>query len=439
MRVTILTFGSQGDVQPFVALAQGLKGAGYAVRLAAHPIFERFVLEHGLDFAPLAGDPHDWMRSQVKIELNRYKPRGLSEARRFVARYRPIMRAMLDDSVEACRDADAVIYAHGALAGFHIAKSMGVPGIFAVLQPWSRTRSFPSILFPPGTGFGPAFNWLSHLAGEQIIWQPWRKTINAWLEERLGQPPLPLTGPYGRMLYERVPLLYGYSARIAPKAKDWPGWSHLTGFWFLEGQAKWQPPAALTDFLGAGPAPVCIGFGSNIPGREPAEVTELILSALARTGQRAVLLSGWANLGRRDLPGDVFKLDAAPHDWLFARMAAVVHHGGAGTSAAGIRAGVPSVTVPFFFDQFFWGHRLYKLGVGPAPISQKDFSAARLAQALRATAEPGMRQHAGRLGSDIRAEDGVLCAVKVVNGYLQPHHQDRRKRGKSLSRSGGQD
>jgi UDP:flavonoid glycosyltransferase YjiC (YdhE family) len=230
-----------------------------------------------------------------------------------------------------------------------------------------------------------------------------------------------------RRAHDRIPTLYGVSPVVFPRPADWPAWVHLTGYWFLDQPVDWQPPAELLDFLDRGQAPVYIGFGS-MSGRDPAATTETVVAALAAAGQRGVLLTGWGGLDRAAMETaaklhgvDVLAVESVPHDWLFPRMAAVFHHGGAGTTAAGLRAGVPSAAVPFFGDQPYWGAILADLGVGPAPIAQNELSVPRLAAAItRATGELALRARAAEIGQRIRAEDGVGTAVAAFHRHLSP-------------------
>jgi sterol 3beta-glucosyltransferase len=207
---------------------------------------------------------------------------------------------------------------------------------------------------------------------------------------------------------------------VVPPPPDWPAWLHVTGYWFLDAEPGWQPPAALVDFLQSGPPPVYIGFGS-MAGRDPEQRAEIALKALERSGRRGILLEGWGGLQPGDLPDSVLAVDAVPHDWLFPQMAAVVHHGGAGTTAAGLRAGTPTVVVPFFGDQPFWGRRVAELGAGPAAIPQKQLTVERLAAAIRAaTSDESMRTHAHQLSQRIRNEDGIAHAVELFHAQVEP-------------------
>jgi sterol 3beta-glucosyltransferase len=217
-------------------------------------------------------------------------------------------------------------------------------------------------------------------------------------------------------------MLSAYSPTVIPHPSDWPAHVHVTGYLFLDGQPDWQPSPELQAFLDAGDPPVSVGFGS-MAGRNPEQLAGLVVDALARSGRRGILLTGWGGLRAARVPENVFVVDAAPHSWLFPRMAAVVHHGGAGTTAEGLRAGVPNVIVPFVFDQPFWGARVQTLGLGPQPIPQKKLTADRLAQAIDSVVtDPGMRRRASSCGKAIRAEDGVGNAVAVIRRYFGAPH-----------------
>jgi sterol 3beta-glucosyltransferase len=212
--------------------------------------------------------------------------------------------------------------------------------------------------------------------------------------------------------------LMGYSPHVVPHPADWPAHFHTTGYWFLDEEERWQPPAGLVDFLAAGEPPVSIGFGS-MTGRDPRRLTEIVAGAVAQSGLRAVLLSGWAGLGELALPDTIYCLPGAPHSWLFPRVAAVVHHGGAGTTAAGLRAGVPSLIIPHFADQPFWGRRVHALGAGPQPIPRPKLTVDNLAAALRElVAGTGLRRQAHALARKIAQEDGVATAVHLLDQRL---------------------
>ncbi|NPV68394.1 MAG: glycosyltransferase family 1 protein [Anaerolineae bacterium] len=413
MRITILTYGSRGDVQPYVALGLGLQRAGYRVRLAAPEGFAGFVAAYGLDFAPLAGDPA--VLSQRLVDVAGLNPLRTMQA---VIEYAfPLGRQVLAQCREACADADAVLYSFLlTVAGHQIAVERGIPEIFAQLYPlFVPTGEFPALLFPRLPVFTAAANRLTHRLYTALFWGSNRLSYRILQRRYPDLPPL-----YGWPFDSPAPplTLIGCSPQVIPHPADWPNHAHMTGFWLTDEGAGWTPPDDLTAFLADGPPPVYVGFGSMI-SRDMDTVTAIVLEALARAGQRAVLLGGWGGLGRTDLPDSILRIDAAPHDWLFPRMAAVVHHGGAGTTAAALRAGVPTVIVPFAADQAYWAGRVLALGVSPEPIPRRALTARKLAYAIRVAVEHApMRQRAAALGARIRAEDGVARAVEIITAYL---------------------
>ncbi len=415
MRIVILTYGSRGDVQPYVALGVGLQRAGYEVRLTAPALFEDLVRGNGLDFAALPGDP-----AQLARDLAETAGDNLLRIMQAITEHAlPVALEVLATVEEACRDADAVIHSFMMTqAGHEVARARGIRDFAAHLYPiFTPTTSYPNLMFPE-LPLGPAYNRLTHVIFTQSFWQGSRLAYG-WL--RRGRPDLkPLSGwPFDDASHA-PPLLFGFSPAVIPPAPEWGRHVHVTGYWFLDEQPGWEPPANLAAFLEDGPPPVYVGFGSMIAD-EMERLASIAVEALTRAGQRGVLLTGWGGLTQRDLPDTVLKIDGVPHSWLFPRMAAVVHHGGAGTTAAGLRAGIPAVLVPFTADQPFWGRRVVALGVGPEPIPRRRLTAERLAYAIRiaATHRP-MRERAAALGARIRAEDGVGRVAALMNGYLQP-------------------
>lgn len=418
MHITIHTLGSRGDIQPYIPLGLGLQRAGYKVRFATFNAFRDFVSTQGLEFAPISGDPRSTMNSQAGQAWLR--------SGRNIAANTAQMRRMLtgednmpafNDALEACRGTDAVLYSFMGASAYHVAEKLGVPSIFTLVQPFSRSRLIPSMIAPE-LPLGGGYNLFTHYLSEQLIWLIVRRMINRWRQESLDLPALSWNGLFKRIYEVEHPYLYGFSSSVIPRPADWPAWHHISGYWFLDRDPSWSPPEALLRFLEAGPEPISIGFGS-MTGRDTGKLLELAIQAIQQTGQRAVLLGGWAELGLIDLPETIIKVDAVPHDWLFPRMAAVVHHGGAGTTAAGLRAGVPSVLVPFFGDQPYWGRRVHALGVGPRPIQRKSLTVPSLAEAISAAIQDeAMQRNAAALGERIRTEDGVQSAVDFISNYL---------------------
>jgi sterol 3beta-glucosyltransferase len=414
MRIAIIAMGSRGDVQPYISLGKGLKAAGHSVRLLTHENFEQLVNSYGLEFWPARGNVQEIMESP--------KLRQLLEKGNFLAinayTSKAAQKAAIDwaeDGLAACQGMDLLVVGVGGMSvALGLAEKLKLPLLQAYIFPFTPTKAFPAILLPPFVAkFGGFVNLLSHHLFRQVMWQGARKGDRLARQQVLGLPPAPFWGLYNSVHLQRFPILYGFSPCILPKPADWKN-TCLTGYWFLDEAADWTPPTALLEFLDGGKPPVHIGFGS-MGSRNPEQTADLVLRAIAMTGQRAILQSGWGGLSKTDLPETVFIVDSISHSWLFPRVAAVVHHGGAGTTAAGLRAGVPTIIIPFFGDQPFWGRRVAELGVGTEPIPRKQLTAKRLATAIhQAVTDQAMRQQAADLGAKIRAEDGMANVVDIV-------------------------
>lgn len=260
-------------------------------------------------------------------------------------------------------------------------------------------------------------NLVTHLLVHQISWQVFLPVVRKHWN---GNARLPLIGPYRELLKGPQPVLCGYSPSVLPVSEDIPKHVSITGYWFLDPHPNWQPDPALTEFLKSTPKPIYIGFGSMGNPAKNQDTANIILETIERTGVRAILSAGWSGLGAdRPLPENVFLIKDTPHRWLFPQMAAIVHHGGAGTTGAALSAGVPSLIVPHFGDQYYWGKRIAELGVGPKPIVRKKLTAERLATALSTMLhDSGMSEQASSLGAKITAEDGVTQAVQIIRNYL---------------------
>ena len=419
MHITILALGSYGDVLPLATLGQAFTKAGHHVRVATFENFEQMIAQRGLDFHPIRGDS--------QAILNAGGGQALTESGQNVIRvgwaamqsFGVLAQGIAQDlSSPTLRDTDIIInQMPGALYGYDLAEKLGIPMLMAAVMPLNRTRHFPMLAFPPQLARFPGYNALSYGIANQLVWQWFRPAINRWRTEVLGLPQQALSGYFGEVGTARIPILNGFSAHVVPRPSDWGQDVHVTGYWFPE-EADWQPSADLRAFIEAGSPPVFIGFGSMSVG-DPQGTTAVILEAVKQSEVRAIIHAGWAGIGNQSLPDNVFKIEYAPYGWLFPQMAAVVHHGGSGTTALGLRAGVPSLIVPFLFDQFYWGRRLFALGVGPQPIPFKKLTTDRLAEALTAvTTDDLMRERAIDLGKKIYAENGIKQAVEIVTRHL---------------------
>jgi sterol 3beta-glucosyltransferase len=422
VRVRIITIGAQGDVRPGVAFGAALQAAGHDVRIVSHPGFEGLVRRRGLDFAPVAGDPRD-LAKEENLQLRALHNGGrnlLQWWRTFKEVDVPLLHQRFRDCWEACEDSEVIVASVlPYIFGYAIAEKLQIPLVRSFYFPVSPTRSHPIDFWPRWFRLPGSLNLATYHAQRQLIWEVARPWVTRACREVLGLRSLPRREPFGDLDRQQQLLLYAYSPSVAPPPADWGAWIDVTGYWFLERSTEWTPPPALRDFLDAGPPPVCIGFGSMTYDRN--ELIRTIEDALALTGQRAVLLAGWGGLRPPELPRNMITIDWVPLTWLFARMAAVVHHGGAGTTAESIRAGVPTVVVPFFYDQFFWGRRVFEIGAGPRPILRKHLAAKTLANAIQiATTDLEMRRRAAAVGARIRIEDGVGRAVATFERHLCP-------------------
>jgi sterol 3beta-glucosyltransferase len=418
MRITIFAAGSRGDVQPCAVLGRGLQQDGFEVLLAAPENFGSFIHEYGLGFHPLRGDVQAIMASETGKEfMERSGGSLLQSIRAMRTMLEPVIAQMVSDAWDACQEADALI-SLAVFAGFarSIAEARRIPLILVEPTPVLPTRAFPAPGWHWQKNLGGLHNLLSGRAMLQVLWSWYSPFVNSFRRQQ-GLPAFTAASFY--KILTSTPLLGAYSDTVIPRPPDWPATAQITGYWFQEPSASWQPESDLRAFLEAGEPPVYVGFGS-MAGENPQELAGVVLEALARCSLRGLLLTGWGGMQALNVPETVCVVDGAPHGGLFPRMAAVVHHGGAGTTAEGLRAGVPSLILPFAVDQAFWGKRVKDLGAGPAPIPIKKLTVDRLAQALDAAVrQPRYKQRAAEIGSAIRAQDGVGQAVRLIRQQLE--------------------
>lgn len=428
MHVFIATIGTRGDVQPYIALAEGLHRAGHAVTVCTSTRYASLVTERGLGYGHLSDDLIalvETSEGRDAIAAAGGAIRGIGALVEMIGRSLRIQRDLFRDGWTAAKkaDPDVIIYHPKMAIALHYAERLGIPAVIAPLFPlFLPTEAYPNLGFPRlqlGDRLTPVYNRVSHRLVLTLVSAVSRWMFASWRNAH-GLPPQPRgTGIVHYTHGTRVPFLHGWSRHVAPDPPDWP-LRHVetTGYWFLDRSADWAPLPALEAFLADGPAPVYVGFGS-MAGQHPEDTTRLILEALRRAGLRGVLASGWGGVRATDLPSSVYLLNQAPHDWLFPRVAAVVHHGGAGTTAAGLRAGRPTIICPFFGDQPFWGRRVHALGAGPMPLPQKHLTAEQLTHALQvATQGPALKARAEALGRKIRREEGVAAAVVFMERLL---------------------
>jgi sterol 3beta-glucosyltransferase len=410
VRITLLTVGSRGDVQPLIALGVGLRDVGHEVRLATHPRFAPAVAHHDLEFAPLAeGHVSRGAETEAGRRWIEAGSRRLPAVVGFLRDARSVARERLADAMRACEDAEAIVAANLAMVlGWQMAELRRVPLVRVYIEPpaWMITRRSARHLAPVVRQAG----WLAA--------RPW---LNSVRRDALGAGRLPRREPLADLDRRRQLALFAFSAAVLPPPPGLGDWFEVTGYWFARGTDDPSPPAALLDFLAAGPPPVAIGFGTMID-TDAARTIALVAAALERAGQRGVLIRGAGAPIDTPLPPHLLAVDPIDHNWLFARSAAAVHHAAVGTTAAAVRAGITSVVLPHMTDQFLWARRLHELGVSPAPVPRRELTPERLAEAIcAATGDERMRSRAAGLGERIRAEDGVARAVEAFDRQVVTH------------------
>ncbi|WP_028604232.1 glycosyltransferase [Ottowia thiooxydans] len=421
-RCTILALGSRGDIQPLLALAMGLKKAGYSVRFAAPADFEEWVSGLGLEYARLAGSSADFYGGAAGVAL-RERIRDPKKFTRFLNDYLGLFLDRLFKSCwEACQDSDVILCWSWTRVGPSLAEKLKIPLVIVSPTP---VLHLPTFAFanpfqgPPqlqGRNLGPLYNRWSWRWAEPFT-RIGQTQVDRWREQTLGLPPLDWKTELRQL--RSLPHLFGYSPAVLPKPWDWGANAHVTGYWFLEQKTQFTPPAPLAEFLAAGEAPVALGFSSQI-GRDAKRISSAVMDGLARSGKRGLLIAGWGGIGQADLPSNVFKVDSVPYDWLLPRVAGLVHQGGAGSTAEALRAGIPNVAVTFGYEQALWGARIARLGAGVAPIPAASLNADNLSEAIvRLVDKPRFRQNAQAVAETLRAEDGVGEVVRIIERAIR--------------------
>lgn len=415
-KIILLTSGTRGDVLPYTALATELQNAGLQPVILTHPLFADLALSRGLPFASLGDNPTDLMTRPGAMPLT-FNGRPLASLRATLAYLqaaRPLYRRMFSAARQVCQGADALVIGLPTFWAESLAEALQIPLIWAPLQPITPTTAFASALLPFRAHLGGPLNRLSHqlvLYGTRLAWLG---EINRWRKE-LHLPPLDWRRPAPGDPDRPAPHLYGISSTVLPRPADWPANHHLTGFWTLPIPPDYRPPADLLQFLSTGEPPLYIGFGSMAQ-------TDLLTAALVETarlsGRRIVAGLNPASI-HQSLPPNLHPVENIPHDWLFSLMQAAVHHGGAGTTAASLRAGLPTAVAPVGVDQFFWGGRVWALGAGPRPVPQRGLDAPRLAALVDdLLTNERYRARAAALGASLRAENGAAAAAALVRELL---------------------
>lgn len=411
LRITMLTIGSRGDVQPYIALAQSLMKEGHHCKIATHKEFKDFVEGYGIEFAEVGGDPKALM--EIMIEYSTFSYAFIKEASN---RFKGWITELLDTSWKACQDTDLLIESPSAMAGIHIAEALKVPYFRAFTMPWTRTRAYPHAFINPDANHTGRYNYMTYVIFENMVWLGIANQVNSWRKKTLG---ISKTNLEHLHQYE-VPFLYCVSPYMLPPTVDQPDWIHITGYWEVDQDLKYKPPKNLSDFIELarkdGKPLVYIGFGSIVVS-DPYKMSEAVAKGVQKAGVRCVLVKGWSERANKHekqykFPSDILMVDSVPHQWLFPKVDAAVHHGGSGTTGMSVRCGIPTIIKPFFGDQFFYSRRVEELGVG---LRIPKLTAESLSRALKeATTNTSMIAKAKALGEVVGHERGVETAIATI-------------------------
>ncbi|MCA9170909.1 MAG: glycosyltransferase family 1 protein [Planctomycetales bacterium] len=419
MKITIFTFGSRGDVEPYLALAKGLNSRGHTSKLVAPDRYSDWIAAHGVNWHPLKFDVGAYFNDRV---ASRARERPVGTIKRSLESMRALAQGTSESLVDfqrASEDADLIVQSGISLGGMELGDLLGVPVVFAHPFPATPTREFSSFVVPWSLPLGESFNAWTQRLSWNVVWKVYGPPLNKWRRNALG---LPEWVSYEEMRQssekKSIPTLYAYSSTVCPKPKDWDQTKHVTGYWFLEPVENWSPDEDLARFLEEGPPPICIGFGS-MPLPDAAHRSREVVDALKKIGMRGILITGGGGaLARLPKQADVHFVDNVPYHWLLPRVSALVHHGGAGTTAAAIRAGIPSVILPIAVDQFGWARRIETLGTGVAGGNLKRLNSRSLSASIqRVVEDSAITTMARLLGDTVRKECGVATACEIIEKY----------------------
>ncbi|HCB00783.1 MAG TPA: glycosyltransferase, partial [Anaerolineae bacterium] len=412
MNITILTYGSRGDVQPFVPLSVGLMNRGHNVTLAAPARFKNLVEENKIIFVPLAGDIEDLSRKLNDSGYNFIKQ--MNELRNHAIE---IGADIFRQTEIASQNADLIIHTFAHAVGAHtLAREKNIPDIHIQTFPmFTPTGDYPNITMP---NFRNRFlNRLSHMVSKKLFFLSAQIGFEQ-VRRKAKLPKRKLFIPFDENpLHFQTPILCAWSPSILPASTDWSyPQIHVTGYYFFPLNDSYSPSPELDSFLKAGKPPICISFGSMV-NKDAKRIDEIVRESLRQTNNRGIILSGWGSV-QHESTNDLLYIESAPHDWLLPKCRMIIHHGGAGTTSAGLRAGIPNIVVPFTADQPFWGGRVYAVGAGPKPILVKHLSVERLVNAIVQAESDVIRRRAQVIGQDMRGEDGVENAIRLIESYV---------------------
>jgi sterol 3beta-glucosyltransferase len=413
--ITILCSGSRGDFQPYIALAQQLKKLGKNVRITGSKSFEGFIRSYGIDLYPIEAD-----LDTLKVDPKLLKAAGSSDNPLKMLMTFNKMREygiyMVNDYYSACEGSELIIYHPGCSIGYFAAQQFGIPSVLASPFPMHKTKEYLSVVMYGKTQSNALTKKISYAMLQGMLWMASKDSVKGFWKQRFGKAPDNFSCPFERHTDHKHPAIVSCSNFVFKRPKDWNENIHQSGYWFVEETCDYTPSDELAAFLKSGEKPVYIGFGSMTALEQHDGLADMAVAAIVKSGKRGILC-GMGN--PVNLPKNIIAIDNIPHSWLFERVSAVCHHGGAGTTAAGFKAGIPSIIIPFSNDQFAWAHRAYDLGVGSKPIPKRELSVDKLAEAFRFALSDNIIANAKSLGRNIATENGAMECAKIILDCLE--------------------
>ncbi len=409
--ITIICAGSRGDFQPYVALAQRLKILGEEVRISGFSQFENFVRGYGIDYEPIEVD-----YEELGVDPKMLKQAGSADnPLKMILTFNKMKKygaQIAKQTYDSLEGSELIVYHPGCVIGYFAAQAMNIPSVLATPFPMNKTEEYLSVVTYGKARPTKINKKISYKMIQGMLWLASSNTVKQHWKERFGRVPKNFKSPYEKISKDHIAMV-SCSNFVFPRPKDWDKNIYQSGYWFVEENKEYKPSKELEAFINNGEKPVYIGFGSVFDSDEKDKIVKIIIDALKKCGKRGII-SGMGKV--ENLPNNIISVDGIPHTWLFEKVSVVCHHGGAGTTAAGFRAGVPSVIIPFSNDQFAWAHRAFDLGVGAKPIYKKDLTADKLAEGINYALNKDIIERAEMLSKNIALEDGALyCAKKIVD------------------------
>lgn len=411
--ITIICAGSRGDFQPYIALAQQLKNLGKDVRISGSSEVEKLVRSYGINFFPIEAD----------FEKLGVDPKMLKEAQsadnplKMLLTFNKMKKygiKIAEETYASLEGSELIVYHPGCTIGFFAAKEMEIPAVLATPFPMHKTSEYLSVVSYGKTKATKLNKVISYKMIQSMLWLASSTTVKGHWKNHFGRLPKEFSAPYEKTSANH-PAIVSCSNFVFPRPNDWNKNIHQNGYWFVEENIEYTPPREISDFLSKGEKPVYIGFGSVFNSEKKSELVKLVIDAMTLCKKRCII-SGMGKIA--NLPNNIIAVDNIPHTWLFNNVSVVCHHGGAGTTAAGFRAGVPSVIIPFSNDQFAWAHRAYDLGVGAKPVYRKNLTSDKLSQAINYALSNDIVNNAKILAQNISTENGAMDCAKVIVDIL---------------------